>query len=194
MKTLIITASLLIPISFAKAEEIGLAKVAELACHRVERLVTLKKIDESFLHNQFSIQPSVLNASAPTDPAFKAVVSQVPGADSTGNQVVIYFDGAGKALRFELVPGASPVNAPVWPDKDPVTLSENSLHYILDGWQTISELKPFYTGLTQMKIEQVKDAQGQIFSRAELRSSEVPQKLEILLKADGNFVSAKIIP
>lgn len=194
MKTLTLLALLFLPLSSAYAEEVSLAKVAELACHRVERLVTLKKIDESFLHNQFSIQPSALNPASPTDPAYKAVVSQVPGSDRSANQVIIYFDAAGKALRFELVNGAPAANAPAWPDKDPVTLSENSLHYVLDGWETIPNLKPFYSGLSKMELQQISDAQGQILSRAEIHSFETPQVLEVILKADGNFVSARILP
>lgn len=176
----------------AQAAPIAVAKASELTCHRVERLVTLKKIDESFMTNLHTVVIQILPQGSSGDPYFKATASQYVAADGTMNQIEIFMDDQGKALSHVVKPGTISQNAPVWPDKDAVTLMENSLHYVLEEGPTNADVKPFYTGFTGHALTQVTDNTGQTLSRLEVRSSETNKVLEIFLKLDGTFVSANI--
>ncbi len=179
--------------SNAFAESVTLSKAAELACHRIERLVTLKKIDESFLNNFGTMAVVAQKQTQPTDPAFKVTASLYPGADGKSAELELLMDDQGKTLNFNVIAGPASMNAPKWLDKDAVTLTENSLHYVLEGWQTSNPaVKPFFTDLKSLRLSQVADASGQLVSRVEFLSNSVPTTLEVLLKMDGNFISAQI--
>lgn len=176
--------------AIANAETLAIAKAAELACHRIERLVTLNKIDATFLSNFYSIQIVALPAGSPTDPAFKATGFLVPGPDNQGTKIDIMMDSKGKALAHTVVAG-SLGQAPAWPVKDPVTLAENALHYVLDNGPSNADVAPFYADLQDVSLLQVKDSQNQVFAKALFRSSRTTKVLEVILKSDGTFVSAK---
>ena len=172
---------------------INLAKAVELGCHRIERLVTLKKIDESFLRNIGTMSATAMTAAQPTDPSFKVVASQYPGSDGSSAQLEMLMDSQGKTLSFNVIAGSAAANPPVWPDKDSVTLVENSLHYVLDGWQGVDpNVEPFYTGLKSLRISQVKDSSGQSLSKTEFLSNTVGTTLSVYLKMDGTLSSTEI--
>lgn len=181
-----------------QAQTIAIAKAAELSIHRIERLITLKRIDENFMKRLYSIAIAQLPAGQPTDPAFKATVSQIAGPDGKAHQVDILMDGAGKALSQVVRNGTDPTSIPAWPDKDPITLSENSLHFVLEAWKPApggaghAEILPFFDGMTSMVLDQVSVA-GKTFARVVVRSSLTPSVLEILTNVDGTFASYKIL-
>lgn len=175
------------------AESVSAAKAAELTCHRIERLVTLKKIPDTFLNRTYSIQLQAIPAAKPTDPAFRTVSSQVPAANGQAQQIEVILSGEGKALEFRVIAGPDSAAAPVWPDKDPVTLTENSLHYVLDNAAKDATLVPFHNAFTSIVLSQVRDSAGAVMSLAQIRSSEVRSVLEVYLKADGTFASARIV-
>ncbi len=192
-KIYLILVMLIAGASTAWAEAVTISKAAELACHRIERLVTLKKIDESYLTNFGTMAVTAQKQNQPTDPAFKVMVSLYPGADSKSAQLEILMDNQGKTLSFNVVQGPASINAPKWQDKDAVTLVENSLHYVLEGWQILNPaVKPFYTDLKSLRLSQVTDASGQLVSKVEFLSNSVATTLEVYLKMDGNFISAQI--
>ena len=193
MKTMIAVLSLSLLGSIARAETVTLAKAAELTCHRIERLVTLKKIPDTFLNRLYSVQVQAVPAQKPTDPAFRSVSTQVPNSSGQANQLELFLDSTGKALDFRLLSGPDSVNAPVWPDKDPVTLIENSLHYLLDNAGTTLALQPFLMALSSVVIAPARDAAGNFVARAEMRSTQTRASLEVVLKADGTFSSAQVI-
>ncbi len=175
------------------ADSITLSKAAELSCHRIERLVTLKKIDAGYETNFSTLTVVALQQTQPTDPAFKAVESQYLGADGTAAQIEILMDNQGKPLSFNVITGATAVNAPVWTGADSINLAENSLHFVLEGWQTTQpEVKPFYTDMKAMRLFQVTDSSGQVLSKAEFLSYLVGTTLTVYLKTDGTFVSAAV--
>lgn len=179
--------------NMAFAEAVSLAKAAELACHRIERLVTLRKIDEKFLTRFYSLEVQALPPGGPSDPAFKILASQFPGSDGNSSKVELLMDLNGKTLSQNVLQGTESEGFPSWTDKDPVTLSENSLHQILEGWISNPNLKPFFTGLKNLHLTQVKDNQGKILARVEIRSLETNEILEIFVGTDGNFVSSNIL-
>ncbi len=176
----------------AFAEAISLAKAAELACHRIERLVTLKKIEENFLNRFYSLEAQALPQEEASDPAFKILVAQFPGLEGNSNKIELLMDLNGKTLSHKVIPGPQSEGFPIWPDKDPVTLSENSLHYVLEGWVTNPALIPFFKGLKSLRLTQVKDSQGKILARSEMHSSEMNEVLEVFVGTDGNFHSSNI--
>lgn len=179
--------------STAFAEAISLSKAAELSCHRIERLVTLKKIDESFMNNLGTVSVTAQKQAQPTDPAFKVMISLYPGADGKSAQLQLLMDDQGKTLSFNVIAGPVSANPPKWQDKDSVTLAENSLHYVLDGWQTSNpNVKPFFTDMKSLRLSQIVDASGQTLSKTEFLSNLVTTTLEVYLKLDGTFVSAQI--
>ncbi|MDD4975890.1 MAG: hypothetical protein PHY93_16150 [Bacteriovorax sp.] len=169
----------------------ALGKVAELACHRLERLVTLEKIDGTFLSKLSSLQVVKLQPTKPTDPSFKVVASQYAGADGSSNQVDMMMDTAGKAIAQTVKAGAAAQDAPVWSDVDAASLVENSLHYILEA--NNPEAKPFISGLISLKIRQVKNEQGEIRARVEMLSQDSAKTFEVTLKEDGTVESANTV-
>ncbi len=182
------------------AEAVTLAKAAELTCHRIERLVTLRKIPANFLNRLYSVEVRALPVAKPTDPVFHSVSSQVPGNTGQSQQLELFLDAAGKAMAipgkttdFNLIEGPESEGAPVWPDKDPVTLTENSLHYVLDNFLKEPNLQPFYTGLASILLTQAKDSAGLPVARAEFHSVATRSVLEVIIKTDGTFGSAKVV-
>ncbi|MFA6239127.1 MAG: hypothetical protein WC635_17440 [Bacteriovorax sp.] len=175
----------------ADTASVTLGKVVELGCHRLERLVTLGKIDESFLTKINSIQITKLQPTKPTDPSFKVVVTQYSGADGTANQVDLMMDANGKGIAQTLRAGADAQNAPVWNDKDAVSLVENSLHYIFES--NDSEIKLFVTGLSYLRLKQVNNDRGEKSARVQMNSTDSSKILEITMKEDGTVESANTV-
>lgn len=192
MKRIFIVGLTLSLLSTARAEAIPLSKAAELGIHRIERLVTLNKIDGNFVNHFSGISAESLTHNAPTDPAFKASGLQVPGADGKSHEVDIFMDVTGKALSYTVINGSDSVSVPTWPDKDPVSLGEDSMHYILDNAPTTPALQPFYASFTSLALTQGMDANGRTMSRATIRSSATNLILEIFLNFDGTFSSYNI--
>jgi hypothetical protein len=175
----------------ASAASITLAKAAELTAHRVDRLVTLSKIDASFLKKAAKIEISSIENTPPA--AFRAVVSQTAIAEGTALKLEIIFDGDGKALFFQQLPGGQPGPEPAWPLIDPITLLEDSLHYVLDNGTADSRLAPYLTSLSTVVLSKgQKD--GQEIAISTMTSLAQPQKLKVYLKMDGTFISAEVAP
>jgi len=177
--------------NFSQAANIAMAKAVELGVHRVERLVTLKKIDETFLSKFQSIEIVSLTQTKPTDPAFKVTAGQVPGPDAKQSVVEILMDGAGKALSNTVKMGTEATTAPRWPEKDPVTLTENALHVVLEGAND-PKLKPYFTGFKSLVLSQDRDAAGLTIARFKMESKEVANVLEVILKTDGTVISSQV--
>jgi hypothetical protein len=67
----------------AQADAVTNAKAAELSLHRVERLVILKKVDETYQSRFTGLEVTPIAHSADTDPAYEATLRQGAGADGT---------------------------------------------------------------------------------------------------------------
>lgn len=178
--------------TIARAENVSPAKAAELGLHRIERLVTLHKIDESYVNFFYSIGVQKLSPAQPADPAFKVSGLQAPSLDGKNNEVDIMMDATGKALSNSVKEGFSPANPPRWAEKDALSLGENSFHYVIDNAPTKPELKPFNLSFSNMVLTQMQNAQGQTVSRATFRSTESAQVLDVILNLDGSFASANV--
>lgn len=194
MKSFILGLSLLLATQIVSAEEltvIASSHAAELTAHRVEKLISLKKLDSTFSGKLNSIELEKLAPTQSGDAAFLATVSQYAGTDGTQNQVEIILDDQGKALSFKVKSGAAAQNAPIWPSKDALSLVENSLHHLLDHGAHDAELKPFYDSLTSLKLVKI-NKDGQDMAAVEIHSKDSLRVLSIILKLDGTFVSHEI--
>jgi hypothetical protein len=195
-KKIIITLSLacaLVSIH-ARAAAIAPAKAAELASHRIEKLVTLNKISATYLTKLNATQVELLPAPKPGEAAFQITASQVKDRDGKAKQLVLLFDASGKALSYKEVAGPDVADAPVWPNLDALSLNENALHYLLDNGMAKPELKPFYLGLVSETLTQIKDASGRPVARVIVTAKDTKSTLELLVAADGKFQSAKVLP
>ncbi len=177
----------------ALAHEVSNAKAAELSLHRVERLVILRKIEEGFETKARNLALSLIPHDDEAEPSFQATVSQWPGTDGTQRSVEIVMNAEGKTLKHTVVAGAEPANAPVWPDKDAVTLAENALHYVIEGAVTKPEVVPFNENLTGFTLSQETNAEGAAGAVVDFRSSADARVLRVRVKADGTFDSAELI-
>jgi len=186
IRTLAIVTTLALSSTSSFAAEVTIAKAAELGLHRIERLVTLKRIEENFLNKFYAVKIERI-ATGPTRFRFRGF--QSPGVGGNSRQVEILMDEKGKAGTHSVIDGPE-ASAPAWPQKDPVTLLENAFHYILDN-PARPELAPFLKATTEAALEQVQ-AGGVSLVIATFRSSASPKFLEITLKHDGTFVSAVV--
>lgn len=193
MKTLLVALALTLTSLTVFAHDggkISLAKAAELAAHRIDRLVALNKIDAGFLKKLDMVEAmAVVNA----DPvAYRAVVSQTMPTTGTPLQVEILSDHDGKPLSFKLLTGGTAGADPQWPDKDAGSLIENGMHYVLEN-NTTPMVAPYFNGFTSLRL--AKGTLGaQTVATLVLKSSTQAQKLNIYLKLDGTFISAEVVP
>ena len=169
------------------------AHAAELALHRIERLVILKKVDEGFETKFSSLNLADAPAGSTPGAKYLAIARQVLGGDGTTSALNIYMDETGKSLSFDVQNGATSVNFPTWPDKDAVTLAESAMHYI-EGAATQPEIDPYNDGFTSMKLTQGKNSSGAVVAIADVTSATTARVLRILIKTDGTFDSASVLP
>jgi len=192
MKTFIFLTSLILSISsFAHPNGPGVtnAKAIELSAHRIDRLVTLGKIDASFLKNLEKMEVSVVQNQAPV--YYKVRVTQTQPAQGTPLQLDISYDDDGKPLSFEVIAGGVAGPDAGWTDKDAGSLAENALHYILEN-NTDAKVALFDKGLTSFVL--TKGAlNGETVARGQASSNLTTDKLNIYLKLDGTFISAEVI-
>lgn len=176
------------------AENVSIAKAAELSCHRIERLVILKKIDSDYLNKLYALEVSPVELADQPSAKFRVVATQIPLKEGAANQMQLIMDASGKTLKTEdLKTGNTPSQAPVWADKDPVTLIENSLHYVLDNGPVNANVKPFLVSLKKVVLYQTKDAAGATLAKVVMENAENNNKLEVLLKQSGELISGNVV-
>ena len=163
------------------------AKIAELSVHRIDRLVVLNKIDASFMKNTAKIEVADVENQAPV--AFKVMVSQAAPAAGNPLQVAMDFDKDGKPLSFEVVSGGVAGVDSAWPGADAVTLTENSLHYLLDN-PTDPKAAPFFDDLGTVELTKG-TLNGQDVAVAHMTTMDGTKKLNVYLKMDGTLISSE---
>lgn len=193
MKILVLVSTMLISFS-ALAHPGGpgvtKAKAVELAAHRIDRLVTLGKIEASFKTKLDKIEVAVVENQAPV--FYKVRVSQTQPTQGLPMQVDISFDDDGKPLAFQVVAGGVAGADVGWTDKDAVSLTENALHYILEN-SADAKVALFDKGIRSFVLSKGQ-LDGATVARGQATSTLTTEKLNIYLKLDGTFVSAEIEP
>ena len=195
MKSLLtLVASLLLAAGSAFAHPTGpgvsQAKIIELSAHRIDRLVTLGKIDASFLRNLEKIEVSVVQNQAPA--YYKARISQTPPAQGQPMQLDIAFDDDGKPLTFQVIDGGTIGTNSDWVEKDAGSLAEYSLHYVLENTAN-PKIALFNDGASVFTLSKG-TLNGQVVARGQLTSTLTTEKLNVYQKLDGTFISAEVIP
>lgn len=193
MKKMILGSLLALSSTTAMAHEGGavtLAKVAELAAHRADRLVVLGKLDAGFVNKIEKIQVSKVENAAPV--AFRAILSQIAPSQGTPLQAELLFDHDGKALSFKALSGGTSGADPKWTGKAAGTLIENTLHYVLEN-SSDSMVTPYFSGLASVTLLK-STLNGETVAVGIMMTSTQVQKLHVYLKLDGSFISAEVLP
>lgn len=172
------------------APSIVKAKAVELTAHRVDRLVSLNKIDSSFLTKTAKMEVSVVQNQAPA--YYKVRVYQTQPASGEAMQMDVVYDGNGKPLSYTVLPGGNPGPDEGWTGVDAVTLLENGLHYVLENGEKDANVRPFYTALTTITLTKGQ-LNGKTIARTQMKSSESALTLNVYVNLDGTFVSAEFI-
>lgn len=164
---------------------------AEIAAHRVEKLVLLKKIDSAFQSKFKGLEVENLANGGVGKPTFKITLSQEGDAGAAANKVEITSDSTGKALAHVVVAGVNSSAQTAYSGKDPLTLTEIALHHVehlAGGDQKIAQfIKPFKA----LRIAQVSEG-GQSIVRIEIVANSIQEKLTMNLKADGTLINAEV--
>lgn len=188
MKNLILAASFFAALTaFAHEEDpnaVAIAKATELGVHRIERLVILKKIDPMFADSLAIMRAERTGDS--TQP-YRVEAEALPDAHGKSSRVQMLSDSAGKVLSYTVSETFVPAAPVAWPILDAATLMEEGLHFVLDGWVTHPEVKPFFLGLTSISMRAGTDEAGHLIALFEVTSDDDPRVLHIALNADGSF-------
>lgn len=188
MKTTIAVALITLFSFSALAQDVTIARAAELGCHRIERLRDLGRIDEAYVNKFQSLR---IEENSTAGGKFKFLAFQAPGSGGSAHQIELNLAADGKVIgSHKEIKGTDGV-APQWPDKDPVTLTENGLHYVLENGPIKSEVAPFFNSLTEAVIAQVQE-NGQTLARVQFKNSQSTKVLEVTLKTDGTVVSTVV--
>jgi hypothetical protein len=183
--------SILIPSSHAAAP-VSKARAAELALHRIENLVILKKIQPTHVARLRSLGLTLLTRAIEDDPAYLVTASQYPAADGSQSIVQIPMKIDGKTLKQVESLGSEPVQAPIWPNLDAVTLAENSLHCLqgekLDNQRpdlcSNPEITAYGNEFSSLVLSQETSPSGPI-AVIDIRANNKNPVLRIRLQADG---------
>lgn len=189
MKKLFIILSA-ISLSFSALAQTSKASIIELSVHRIDRLVTLKKIDATFLTNLEKVELSLVLNQPPY--FYRSIVSQTQPTQGLPIQLEILFDQNGAPLTYKVIPGGTAGADIVWPDKNSATLSENSMHEVLEN-PTDARIAPFFNGATSFTLSKT-TLLGKDVSRGQITSSLTNSKLNVYLNLDGTFISTEVVP
>lgn len=168
---------------------IAISKATELAVHRIERLVTLRRIDPSFRNNLVSLRAERSTENGATYKVNAAIEANANGQQSV---VTLWQDNEGKTLTHSVASVPLPASPFVWPEKDAASLMEEGLHFVLEGWTQHPEVRAFYLGLQTILLSPVRDSQGNLVAQFRVTSDDDARTLTINLKPDGTFLSHEI--
>ena len=190
--TSLLSVSSIVLSGFAAQAKIPSANAAELTCHRIERLVILKKIDAAFLNGLKSISVEVLPPAAPGQPAFKTTSLQEADAGKQASSLVVTLDENGKPVGQPIVAaGIASAKPTVWPGVDPVTILENSLHWVEQN-AAKADVAKFSSGLKSMSIEPGTMGAKSV-GKVEILSTDTTQTMNIYMGVDGSFISYEVV-
>lgn len=189
MKIKLLTILLTLSSLHSFAETIATARIAELTAHRIDRLVSLGKIDASFNTSTEKIEITTTD-TAPA--AFKALVTQTRPTQGEPLQLEILFDAAAKPLSYQVIAGGVVGSEPQWVGVNAVTLLEESLHEVLENADN-AQFAPFYTNLTSVTLTREQLNENPV-ARAQVTSKDTAAKLNIYFKLDGSFIFSEIVP
>ena len=164
---------------------------AEIAAHRVGKLILLKKVDSAFQSKFKGLEVENLENGGAGKPTFKITVSQQADAGASANKVEITSDSAGKALAHVVIAGTNPANPTVFVGKDPLTLTELALHHVEHLASGDKKIAQFIQPLKALRISQASEG-GQTVVSVEIVANNIQEKLTMKLKSDGALISTEV--
>lgn len=164
------------------------ATVGELAMHRIEKLVQLKKIDVGYLTNFESLEVMAMPQNNPQDPAFMTMVSQSDGGTATPPQMNLYSAANGRVLSYNVTSGVAGRGLN-WPGQDPLSIGEAAFHYIEANSGQVAALAPFDDGFKAITVSQ-EARSGQTVAIDKLTSSESTKILEFVVGLSDGVVQS----
>ena len=199
MKKLIGSTIVLLALSLsatAQAAAVPNLTAGELSAHKVEKLITLKKLDASFQRNFRGLEVVNLRGGGAGKPTFKVVLSQEADAGKAANKVELTLDEKGKALGLPVVVAGVAASRPtVWSGKDPLTLTELALHHVEHlgghahhGGAGDRSIAQFIDTLKAIRITQV-GANAQF----EMVANGVKGRLVMNLDGQGKLINAQVV-
>lgn len=169
------------------------AKIAEIAAHRIGRLVDTRKIDESFVKNIASIEITNLpHSTKPTDPSFNVLVSQPSDEEGKSKEVLMSFDSTGKFISNKIVSNQGSRTI-TWPGLDTLELIEISLHFVTEATNTTVDITPFNKNLKTLTLKQKVSEDGSILAVIALSTSISNKQLEITMSTGGDVLNYAVI-
>lgn len=169
------------------------AKIAEIAAHRIGRLVDTRKIDESFVKNIASIEiTNLLHTTKPTDPSFNVLVSQPSDEEGKSKEVLMSFDSTGKFISNKIVSNQGSRTI-TWPGLDTLELIEISLHFVTEATNTTVDITPFNKNLKKLTLKQKVSEDGSIIALIVLSTSNSDKQLEISMSTGGDLLNYAVI-
>lgn len=167
-------------------------KIAELGCHRVDKLVIQNKIDKAYL-NKFEKMEIKTIENDPNGANYLVIASQTAPTSGNALSLSLFYDAKGKILSHSV--NSEGVAGPEvqWPKKDPITLTEISLHHILDEYGSNELLRPFVEEFRSLTIIQ-KEVDGNIVASITLTTLSSTAKLVMNLSLDGKMINQEILP
>lgn len=192
MKNALLVIAMVFGSQFALAHDnstISTAKIAELSAHRVDRLVTLGKIDAAFVSKIERIEV-VAGGMAPV--AYKAVVSQTHPQSGTPLQLELQFDHDGKPLSFKVLSGGTAGADMQWTPKNAGELIENGMHYVLEN-AADATVAPYFKDFSSLVL--VKGTLvGKAVALVQVAASSQAKRLNIYVNLDGSLNSVEVEP
>ncbi len=174
--------------AFANAQDVALARAGELGCHRIERLRDLGRIDEGYLNKFQALRIEDISTGGAK---FRFTAFQAPGLNGSAHQIELLMDSAGKTIGNHKETKNTDGVSPVWPDKDPVTLTESGFHYIIENEAINPDVRPFFIALSEAVIAQVQE-NGQTVAKVQFKNTQSAKVLEVTLKTDGTVISTQV--
>lgn len=166
------------------ASAMAISEVAELQFHKVDQLVSTRKIDVGFVEHLASVSLT----KEKNGPNFLVTFQQEADKDQAAIAVVVKADAKGKAQGYTLASGklaAAPAN---WGGKSPLDILEKGVEYVVDS--TNDPLTPkFRDGLTSASIEPLTSENG-LQALVKVMAGPADGTLLVTLDLNGKILSS----
>lgn len=177
----------------ANAETLTPLKAAELACHRLDRLVVLKKVEKTYVSKFQKLSLELLPSNDPSGAQFQVTTSQTTPAQGSPLSLTLFIDQTGKVLKHQVNEGGNAGPNVEWTGKDPVSLVEAGLHFVLDGHHSNHQLHPFAENFSYLTIDQKTSASSTV-AELVLNSNTTTARLVLTLDLNGKLLKSEVVP
>ncbi len=153
-----------------------------------------KGIEPNYQNRLVAMTIDLIAHTEEEEPSFRGVAFQAKGPDGLQKSVTIDLDEEGRPVgkEIEKMASFSSVETFAWPDKDVTTLTENALHFVLEGAANLT-LAPYFQGLSSLVVTPGKNAAGELVASVDMKISDQEPVLRVRIKPNGDFDSSEIV-